>query len=127
MPARCAAITRGGSQCSSPVLPDSRYCWTHDPAAAERRREASRKGGKARSNKARAAATLPAPMTPQDVHTWLGVIFLRVIEGETEPSVGTAAATIARAMLETAKVASFEDELAQLRHDLAALADERSA
>ena len=127
MVTKCSAIARSGSQCTAPVLAGSMYCYLHDPESAGVRREASRKGGKARSNKARAAATLPAPMSPRDVHTWLGVIFLRVIDGETEPSVGTAAATIARAMLETAKVASFEDELAQLRHDLAALADERSA
>lgn len=114
MSAKCQAIARSGSQCASPVLPDSTYCWVHDPAAADRRREASKKGGKARSNQARALAQIPEAMESAELAGWLSLLFKNVVSGRIEPRIGTAAATIARVLHEVKTVTELEVRLKEL-------------
>lgn len=43
----CKSTTRNGQPCQANAGP-SGYCWAHDPAYRERRRQARRDGGKAR-------------------------------------------------------------------------------
>jgi hypothetical protein len=120
MAAKCCAITRGGSRCHSAVLPEQKYCWLHSPDAAEARREASRKGGKARSNKARAAKLIPDAMTAEDLAGWLSLTFTNVLTGRIEPKVATAAAAIAGRLLE-AQTAAAQPSIAELEEQLAVL------
>jgi len=123
---RCPAINRDGSPCGGTVLPGAAWCVFHDPARAEQRREGARRGGQAKSNAARARKALPAgALTAEEIRAHLGIVFIDVIEGKTEPNVGTAAATIARALLDVAKVAEVEHQVSQLRRDLAAFAERR--
>ncbi len=124
MAAKCQAIARSGNRCNSPVLPDSSWCWVHDPAAADRPREASKKGGKARSAKARAMKQLPETLTPSELSAWLSLLFKRVMAGQTEPRVGTAAATIAKTLLEVHTTTELERRLEELEQR-AGLADSR--
>jgi hypothetical protein len=112
--AQCAAITRGGSRCASAVLAGSRYCWTHDPAAADRRREASKKGGKARANAERARKQIPAAMDAETLAGWLSLLFTNVVAGRIEPRVGTAAASIARTLHEVKHATELEERIAAL-------------
>ncbi len=114
MAVRCAAITKGGTRCTSPVLADSTFCWTHDPAAADRRREASKKGGKARSNKARALKQIPPAMSAEDLAGWLSLLFTNVMTGRIEPKIGTACATIARMLHEVKHATELEERIAEL-------------
>jgi hypothetical protein len=114
MAARCSAIARSGSRCASPVLPGSAYCFVHDPAAADRRREASKKGGKARSTKARAAKQIPEAMSAADLAGWLSLLFISVMTGRIEPKIGTACATIARTLHEVRHATELEERLAEL-------------
>ena len=124
MDERCRATNAAGSPCSArPVLP-SGYCYWHCPQVAAQRAEARRKGGKGKSNANRAKRQLPAePMTAEELHAWLGVVFKRVVAGKMEPGVGTAAANIARAMTAVAGVADFEQQLAEMRADIARFAE----
>lgn len=46
--ARCAAITRAGEPCKGVVSEGASYCPAHDPAQAERRKRAAKKGGRSR-------------------------------------------------------------------------------
>jgi hypothetical protein len=55
------------------------------------------------------------------------VVFRGVIGGKIEPGIGTAAATIARAMIDVARVADFERQLAEMRRELAGLVDQKGA
>jgi hypothetical protein len=112
--AQCAAITRGGSRCASAVLAGSRYCWTHDPAAADRRREASKKGGKARANAERARKQIPAAMDAETLAGWLSLLFTNVMAGRIEPKIGTACASIARVLHEVKTVSELEQRLSEL-------------
>ena len=112
--ARCAAITRGGKPCPAAPLPGRAHCWTHDPGSAEGRREAGRKGGRARSTAARARAAIPDGMSGEELAGWLSDLFRGVVSGRVEPRVGTAAATIARALLEVKATTEIERRLAEL-------------
>jgi hypothetical protein len=124
--ARCAAITRGGSRCASAVLAGSTFCWTHDPAAADRRIEASKKkkGGKARANAERARKMIPPAMTSDELGGWLSLLFSNVMTGRIEPKIGTACATIARALLEVRTTTELERRIEELEQR-AALTDGR--
>ena len=75
MAARCQAIARSGRPCSSPPLAGSSWCWIHDPAATEARREASRKGGHARSNQQRAKKEVPEAMAADELGGYLSLLF----------------------------------------------------
>jgi len=126
MAVKCSGITRSGSRCDRPALADRPFCLMHDPAAAETRREASRKGGRARSNQARAKAALPEAMDAAELAGWLSATFRRVITGQMEPRVGTAAATIARTLLEIRTAVDLEERVAELE-ERAGTAERRRA
>jgi tRNA nucleotidyltransferase (CCA-adding enzyme) len=49
--ARCAGLKRDGGQCTATVEPLQSYCWWHDPANADKRKAAARRGGKAKANR----------------------------------------------------------------------------
>ncbi len=112
--AKCSAIARSGNRCSSSVLPGSAFCFVHDPNAAEARRDASRKGGRARSNKQRAAKQIPEAMSAQDLAGWLSLLFTGVLGGRIEPKIGTACATIARTLHEVRHTTELEERLSEL-------------
>ncbi len=114
MAAKCQAIARSGSRCASPVLPASAYCFVHDPASAAARREASKKGGRARSNQARARKQIPAALAPDELAGYLSSLFTAVVAGKVEPKVGTAAATIARVLMEVRAAGEIEERLRAL-------------
>lgn len=44
MARRCSATTKTGQPCQAPPRHGSEYCYTHDPAVAEERKESQRKG-----------------------------------------------------------------------------------
>lgn len=122
---KCLAIARSGSRCSRPALTGSTYCLMHSPDHAELRREAAAKGGRARSNKARAAAMLPDPMTTDELTGWLSVAFKQTLSGRLDPKVGSAVATLARALLEAQSaaaqpaIADLEEQVEVLRQMIA--------
>lgn len=120
MAVKCSAIARSGSRCNSPVLPDQAFCWVHSPDAAEARREASRKGGKNRSAQARAQKLLPDAMTTDELAGWLSVAFKQTLSGRLDPKVGSAVATLARALLE-AQSAAAQPAIEDLQEQLAVL------
>jgi len=101
----------------------SGYCWVHDPQLAEQQQEWRREGGKARSNARRARAHLPteAPTTNELVSR-LGAVFRDVIDGRTEPKVGTAAATIAKTLSDIRTAGEVERLAAELDEIKALLA-----
>jgi len=98
----------------------------HDPDLAESRAQWNSRGGKGTSTEAKARRTLKAGvLTADDLRARLGVVFMGVVLGRIEPSVGTAAATIARALLDVARVADVEQQVAQIRRDMAEFAQRR--
>ena len=90
------------------------HCLMHDAASVEARREAARKGGRNRSAMARAKAAIPEALTAAELAGWLSALFTSTIAGKTEPRVATAAATVAKTLLEARSVGEFEQRLADL-------------
>jgi len=120
MAAKCSGITRGGNRCASPVVAGSTFCFLHAPEMAEARREAARRGGRNRSAKARAAKQIPEAMSAADLAGWLSLLFTNVLVGKIEPRVATAAAAIARTLLD-AQVAAAQPSISDLEEQLAVL------
>ncbi len=116
----CSAIAKSGSRCRRPALAGKQHCLMHDPESAELRREAGRKGGRNRSAKARAAKLIPDAMTAEDLAGWLSLLFTSVMAGKVEPKIGTAAAAIARTLLE-AQTAAAQPSVADLQEQVAVL------
>ena len=114
MPIKCSAIAKSGRRCTTPVVTGKALCWMHDPASAEGRREASRKGGTARSNKARAAKLVPDALTPDELAGLLSHLFKRVLIGETEPRIATACAALARVLMDLRSANELEERLSAL-------------
>ncbi len=112
--AKCSAIARSGNRCSSSVLPGSAFCFVHDPNAAERRRAASVKGGRARSNAARAKKQLPAALTPDDLQGYLALTLRGVLSGRVQPAVGNCIAALARSIVTVREATELEERLTAL-------------
>ncbi len=120
--AKCAAITRGGKPCPAAPLPGRAHCWTHDPGSLEAKREAGRKGGHARSTAARAKAAIPDGMSGEELVGWLSVLFRRTLTGQAEPKLASAAAAVARVLLEAKQATDLEalqQDVDHLRAELA--------
>jgi hypothetical protein len=111
---KCSAIARSGSRCSSSVLPGSAFCFVHDPSAAEARREASVKGGLARSNKARAAKQMPEALTPAELQGYLAVTLRGVLGGRVQPAVGNCIAALARSIVTVREAVELEGRVVEL-------------
>jgi len=114
MTAKCSAIARSGSRCSSPVLPGLAFCFVHAPEMAEARLEASRKGGHARSNAARAAKAMPAALTSDDLLVTLSRVIAKAENGEIEPGPANAISSLARAMNAIRETTEIERRLSDL-------------
>ena len=84
-PERCAATNRDGSPCSAHVWSGG-HCRWHAPELKEQRREWSRKGGRQRSNRARAKRALPEGlMSPDELRGLLGSVLKGVLVGRWLP------------------------------------------
>src|SRR5450759_973790 len=70
---RCEATTRAGTRCKSAPMVGSRYCFSHDPACADAKHAACRRGGIVSSErKVMPADTEPAQLeTPEDVRRFI--------------------------------------------------------
>lgn len=120
---KCSGITKAGNRCPTTALPGRPYCLFHDPQAADLRRAGAVKGGQGKSNQARARKGIPDAMAADELGGYLSLLFKGVMGGRIEARVGTAAATIARALLEVRNVTEIETRLAEL--EAAAGIDER--
>lgn len=114
---RCKSRRRDGSPCGGTALP-SGYCWNHDPALAEARREGNAKGGRNRSNAARASRELAA-IEARDARANLVPGLMRAFEavekGNLPPNVANSMATIAKATIEVTNATQVDAELQELR------------
>ena len=115
MATQCLGINRTGEPCSAHVDDGQTWCRWHDPARAEERTEWSRKGGTARSNKARARKQLAEQlMTIADIDALLCSALVKVAAGRLDPGVGTAMATISKTITTIRNTGDFEKRLEEL-------------
>ena len=115
MVGKCSGTNVDGTPCSAQPRPGRPTCVWHDAATRGQRAEWSKRGGQARSNKARAAKALPAPiLTTDELAAWLGIILRRTMVGETDPPVATACANLARTIHDLQKDAKLEGRIGEL-------------
>jgi hypothetical protein len=121
MPVTCSAIAKSGSRCRRPALAGKQHCLMHDPESAELRLEASRKGGHARSNAARAAKVMPAALTSEELLVTLSRAMDKVEKGELEPGPANAISSLARAMNSIRETTEIERRLSELEQRAGAI------
>ncbi len=117
MATKCAGFTNAGKSCQGTPLPGGTLCFVHDPAMAERRQQGSVKGGQGKSAKARARKQLrDAVMAPNDVAGLLSLSMQKVAVGKMEANVGSALASMAKALMAVQETSELTDRLAALEH-----------
>ncbi len=115
MDGHCKGRNRDGQPCRALVTDGSAFCRWHDPKLEEQRQEWRRQGGTARSNQARARKALSeAVMTSPELAGVLSQAIRRTLEGDLEPGVGSAIATLSRALAEVRKTGELEERLGNL-------------
>jgi hypothetical protein len=105
MTVKCSALAKSGKQCRRPALAGKALCLMRDPESVELRREAGRRGGRNRSTQVRAEKELHDALSAQELGAALSLAFFRVLNGQLEPKIGTAAATMAGKILDCRDVA----------------------
>jgi hypothetical protein len=125
MAVTCSAIAKSGSRCRRPALAGKQHCLMHDPESAELRLEASRKGGHARSNAARAAKAMPAALTSDDLLVTLSRVIGQAEEGTIEPGIVNCISGAARTMNEIRKTTELERRLEELESRAGIASDRR--
>ncbi len=116
---RCKATTKSGEPCSARTLPESEWCFAHDPHRIIDIAEARKKGGQAKSNRARAKkAMLDAVLSPAELEGLLGATMNAVISGHKEPAIGNAIANLARAAVAVRDAVAVDERIAELERRL---------
>jgi hypothetical protein len=118
---RCLGTKRDNLPCTATVEPPKTYCWWHDPANAETRKQAASRGGK-RGGRGRPIAEL-ASLRDENAD-----IRRRLLEGELLPNVAAVAVqsinTDIRAVGATLK-AREQEEITERLEELEALLEQR--
>ncbi len=115
MPSQCLGTNRDGKPCSAYVAEGDEWCQWHSPQRATERAEWARKGGSARSNKARARKQLAEQlMTIADIDALLCSALVKVAAGRLDPGVGTAMATISKTITTIRTAGDLERRLEEL-------------
>ncbi len=109
---QCESTKRNGEPCQAQALPSSQQCWAHDPAQAEQRAEARRKGGRNRSKIVRLRGLVPPRLLP--VYDRLERALAEVHDGELDPKQAQAMAALARAMTTVLTAGELEQRVRDL-------------
>jgi hypothetical protein len=111
----CKAKKPDGSDCQAVALPGSEYCFFHDPAKAEKRREAQSLGGRHNHMK-----TLD-PDTPdvkiencKDTVPLLSDTINQVRKGEIDPRIGNAIGYLSSVIIKAVEQSDTEKRLVEI-------------
>ncbi len=115
MASQCLGTNRDGGPCSAWVPSGRDHCQWHDPDREAERRQWRARGGQNRSNRHRAKKQVfAAGLSLDEVDGALSAALARVLTGRMEPNVGTAASTIARAIIAVRQVSDLDARLTAL-------------
>lgn len=112
---KCSATRSDGNPCQGAARRGSQWCFAHDPALAERRQRGAVKGGEGKRTAVRARKQFRgSSLAPADIHGLLSGALVKVADGEMEPGVGTALATMARALVSVQEAAVLLERVEEL-------------
>lgn len=123
---RCAKRAADGSRCKAPpnlVNPSTNLCPAHSPGAAERLREAGRRGGAAQARKIKPTGLeedeLPPLDSPQAAERWLEAVGRAVATGRLSQGAGRTVVSSVRAWLKAHESGHVSERLEKLMDALA--------
>ena len=97
---RCKATTAGGSTCQAIALPESDYCFFHDPSKATERRAAQAQGGRQNRLKTLNAAVPDVRVEDcGDVVALISETINQVRKGVIDPRVANAVGYLANVLI----------------------------
>lgn len=112
---QCEAQKKNGERCNGLALEGDQHCFYHSEATANERAKGRSMGGKGKSNEAKARKiVLAGALSAEEAGAKLGPVLDQVITGKLAPNVGTAAATIAKAIAAIEETTEIERRLAAL-------------
>ena len=111
---RCPGTKRDNSPCTVSVEPPQTYCWWHDPANADARKQAAARGGK-RAGRGRPQAEL------SDIKMRLSDLADDVLEGRQDKAVAAVASQVLNVYLRAVSVEMKLKEQLELIERLEAL------
>ncbi len=111
---RCLGTKRDNSPCTVSVEPPQSFCWWHDPANAEARKQAAARGGK-RAGRGRPQAEL------SDIKRRLSDLADDVLEGRQDKGVAAVASQVLNVLLRAISVEMKQKEQLELVQRLEAL------
>jgi hypothetical protein len=111
---RCLGTKRDNSPCTVSVEPPKTYCWWHDPANAEARKQAAARGGK-RAGRGRPQAELG------DIKQRLSDLAEDVLEGRQDKGVAAVASQVLNVYLRAVSVELKAREQLEITERLEAL------
>jgi hypothetical protein len=117
---KCQAINRRGRKCNAYALADSDYCFFHDPAKVEERKEARTNGGQARAGRTISRGnTQPREIkSVADVLALLGETVGDVLLLENSLSRAQTIGRLALAMIKAFEISELEQRLQRLEERL---------
>lgn len=108
----CDALRKDGQPCTAPALPDSPFCFAHDPQRAQDRAEARSKGGRNRAGIVRMRALVPPRLI--GVFDQLETALTEVYDGSLDPKRAQAMASVARAMVLVCTAGELEERMRKI-------------
>jgi hypothetical protein len=111
----CKTVTKNGSNCRATAGGDG-YCFWHSPSYAQKRKEASLKGGKNRRSVIRAEKLVPPRLV--QVYNLLENALRQVCEKQMEPKQALAIASLSKAMVEVLTAGELEERMRRLEEGM---------
>jgi hypothetical protein len=111
----CHGVTPDGSRCQAAALPDSDFCFFHDPSKAAERREAHAVGG--RQNRMKTLGTAASDIKIKDcgdVVELLSDTINQVRKGLIDPRVANSVGYLANMTVRVLEQNELEDRIAKL-------------
>ncbi len=117
---QCTATTQDGGRCRSNALHGSQFCFTHDPAHAQARAEARRRGGHNRRTPKRADAVnaLVSLRSVGDVQAQLESALADTLGQENSAARTQAVVRLLQVALKALEVGDLENRIALLETQL---------
>jgi hypothetical protein len=114
-PVSCKALKKDGSRCRATALPESGFCFFHDPAKAAERHAAQSFGGSQNRMKTLGADAPDLKIADcQDVVRLLSETINQVRKGQLDPRVANAVGYLANVLIKSVQQGELESRLAEL-------------
>lgn len=111
----CHALTANGSACQASAIDGSDYCFFHDPAKADERREAQSTGGK--QNKMKVLADDVPDIAVRDCRDVVALVsetINQVRKGQIDPRVANAVGYLANVLIKAVEQGDIEQRIKEL-------------